>query len=251
MAIEPRDRLSAAKTLEASGGGRTASPWRWLLVIVPVMVILVIGTNLLGVWQLAPEEASRGAERQGPRSPEQVPEPLAAPTLAPESKEKAFNPQAVIDDARRRIEQIWPRDDGSQDELPSVPSEAAETEARFDASRVTALLANADPREGATLFRMCGACHSAAEGEPSRLGPNLWDVVGRRKAGYPDYSYSTALKAAGGAWSIEELAAFLYDPKAFMPGTRMTFRGVQDNERLANLIAYMRTLSDRPMPLPR
>jgi cytochrome c len=123
--------------------------------------------------------------------------------------------------------------------------------APFNARAVLRLLAKANPEDGARAFRMCSACHAEEKGAPARLGPNLWGVVGRRMADDRAFAYSVALKAKGGTWGYAELVAYLHNPRGLVPGTSMAFAGIQDELRMANLIAYMRTLSDDPMPLPK
>ena len=114
-----------------------------------------------------------------------------------------------------------------------------------------ALLKDANPEDGARLFRMCMPCHAGEKGAPHKIGSNLWGIVGSRKAAHPDYRYSAALKARGGTWSYRELAEYLHNPRTFAPGTSMAFAGMTDNRRIADLLAYLRTLSDNPAPLPK
>lgn len=82
------------------------------------------------------------------------------------------------------------------------------------------------------------------------MGPTLWNVVGRDKASVSGMSYSEALKAWEGVWAYEDLNVFLYGPTLTTPGTRMVIRGAPDETDRINLIAYLRTLSDKPIPLP-
>ncbi len=131
---------------------------------------------------------------------------------------------------------------------PSAP--AAATGGPSGEGTVTALLASADAGDGKKVFRKCKACHTADKGGRHRVGPNLWDVVGRAKAGAGGYRFSGALAGLGGTWTFEDLDAFLARPKAFAPGTKMTFRGVKKAADRAALIAYLRSLSDSPKPLP-
>lgn len=189
------------------------SPFRVLFAVVPLLVIVVVGaTLLLGLWTTSFEQAAR-EERQGPAEPLRLDEDPFAPAAPAE----APTPQA---------------------------------EAGFDAKVVTALLADASPQEGATSFRFCASCHAGEKNAPARLGPPLWGIVGREKATHPAYAYSAALRAKGGAWSYEELAEFLHNPRTFAPGTSMAFAGISNNERIADLLAYLRTLADDPAPLP-
>ncbi len=123
-------------------------------------------------------------------------------------------------------------------------------ERRFDVEVVLKLLATADPKAGAVAFKLCAACHSAEPYAPHKVGPNLWGIVGARKAAFPDFRYSQALRAGGGTWSYRELTEYLHDTRNAVPGTSMAFFGIKDKQRMADLLAYLRTRADRPAPLP-
>ncbi len=118
------------------------------------------------------------------------------------------------------------------------------------ANAALAMLASADAAAGKKTFKKCKACHSAEKGGKHKVGPNLWDTVGRAKAGAPGYNYSGALKGLGGAWTYQDLDGFLADPKGFATGTKMGFRGVKKAKDRAAIIVYLRSLSDQPKPLP-
>jgi cytochrome c len=113
------------------------------------------------------------------------------------------------------------------------------------------LLASANPDHGKSTTRLCQACHTLDKGGPNRVGPNLWGVVGRKRASVPGYDYSSAMKAKGGTWTFDELNKFLAGPQKYIPGTKMTFAGVSNDKQRADLIAYLRTQSDNPLPLPK
>jgi cytochrome c len=121
---------------------------------------------------------------------------------------------------------------------------------------ISALLASASADSGKTVFKQCTSCHTADKGGKNGVGPNLWDMVGTQKAARQGFAYSSVLAAAkdkGGdeaAWGYEQLNAFLANPKAYLPGTKMTFAGLRKAEDRANVIAYLRSLSDSPKPLP-
>ena len=114
------------------------------------------------------------------------------------------------------------------------------------------LLAAADAKNGVALTAKlgCVACHSFAEGGKNGLGPNLYGVVGAARAAKDGYAYSAALKGKEGSWSFDELNKWLTKPSAYAPGTKMTFAGVPDAAKRADVIAYLRTLSASPVPLP-
>ncbi len=115
---------------------------------------------------------------------------------------------------------------------------------------LAALLASADPAAGRKVAKKCAACHSFDKGGKNKVGPNLWDVVGAPKASREGYSYSGALSALGGEWTYQDLDAFLAAPKAFVPGTKMGFAGLKKPSDRAAVIAFLRSLSDDPKPLP-
>ncbi|MEP6355603.1 MAG: cytochrome c family protein [Hyphomicrobiales bacterium] len=114
------------------------------------------------------------------------------------------------------------------------------------------LLASADVGAGEKLVKRCTACHSFEKGGANKVGPYLYDVVGRDIAGVSDFGYSGSMAeyGAGKKWTYDELDGFLEKPSKWIKGTAMGFGGLKKIEARANLIAYMRTLSDNPTPLP-
>lgn len=136
--------------------------------------------------------------------------------------------------------------EGVGEEVASAP--AAEAEAGLEP--VEALLAAADSGTGKTIFKRCSACHTIDAGGANKVGPNLWGRVGGAQAGSDAFSYSDALSSLGGEWTFEEMSAFLADPKAYAPGTKMNFAGLRKVSDRANLIAFMREQADSPLALP-
>jgi cytochrome c len=112
------------------------------------------------------------------------------------------------------------------------------------------LLAAATPDAGAKVFRKCAACHAAEKGAKHKVGPALWDVVGRLPGKAEGFNYSAAMAKVGKEWTFDTLDAFLKSPKDYAPGNKMTFIGLPDAAERAAAIAYLRTLSDSPKPLP-
>ncbi|MEQ1694980.1 MAG: cytochrome c family protein [Hyphomicrobiaceae bacterium] len=119
----------------------------------------------------------------------------------------------------------------------------------FDA--VKPLLATVKPDAGASTFKACLACHSGDKGGTNKVGPALWGVVGRKTAAHEGFAFSEPMKTKGGDWTYERLAGFLANPKTYVPGTKMVYNGIQDPEKLAELLAYLGTLSDAPVPVPK
>jgi cytochrome c len=118
-------------------------------------------------------------------------------------------------------------------------------------SPISAKLAAADAEKGRIVFNaVCSSCHFVEPDKGRKQGPNMWDIVGRAKASYTDFAYSDALRAWEGAWTYEDLNTFLFAPMATTPGVAMDIPGVPDEIERGNLIAYLRTLSDKPIPLP-
>ena len=112
-------------------------------------------------------------------------------------------------------------------------------------------LATADVEKGqATFVRLCRYCHHAETDEGGNQGPTLWNVVGRDKASVAERRYSDALLEWQGVWTFEDLNKFLLEPMLTTPGVYMEVPGVPDETERVDLIAYLRTLSDKPIPLP-
>jgi cytochrome c len=135
-----------------------------------------------------------------------------------------------------------------------APAEGGAAAAAPAAVPIAQLLASADPAAGATSFKKCASCHSAEPSSPNKVGPGLWSVVNRPIAAHEAFSYSAAIKdfSKGGAekWDYEHLNHFLAAPKAYIKGTAMGFAGLKNDQERANVIAYLRSLSDSPAPLP-
>jgi len=113
-------------------------------------------------------------------------------------------------------------------------------------------LAKASVDKGKSTAKQCEACHTLTKGGPNRVGPNLWDVVGNERGkGRNGFNFSSAMKAKGGEWTYDELDKFLTAPREYIPGTAMTFAGIKNPQQRADVIDYLNTLSDNPMPLPK
>jgi cytochrome c len=127
-------------------------------------------------------------------------------------------------------------------EVEGEPGEAAKP--------IEFYLASADPAKGQQVFNKCTACHTVEKGAPNQLGPNLWGVLGEPVGKGHGFAFSPALAEKGGTWNWDNLSEWLTSPKAFAPGTKMTFAGISNPQDRANVIAFLNSKSDAPRPLP-
>lgn len=140
----------------------------------------------------------------------------------------------------------------TEEAAPEEDAAGAEETAVEGDGELLAAIGDADPADGESLFRRCAACHTADEGGPNRVGPNLWEIVGASVAHLDGFNYSDAARemgAEGVTWTYENLDAFLEAPRDWMPGTRMVFPGLRDAADRAAMIAFLRSKSDDPAPL--
>lgn len=137
-------------------------------------------------------------------------------------------------------------------DAPAATAVAVATPEAPALAPVGLLLASADVENGATAARRaCAACHTFVEGGRNGVGPNLWNIVNSNYARIDGFNYSAANRAlADNVWDFEALNAFIAAPARAMPGTRMAFAGLANVQQRADIIAYLRTLSNDPAPLP-
>jgi cytochrome c len=136
----------------------------------------------------------------------------------------------------------------------AVTEAAPEQAAGAPAAELPAIgpkLKDADVKHGEALYKQqCFTCHTIDKGGVNKVGPNQWDVVGRKKASHEGFSYSSALQQKGGEWTYEDINHMIFKPQAFVRGTKMAFAGLPKEQDRADLIAYLRTMNDKPPPLP-
>ena len=115
---------------------------------------------------------------------------------------------------------------------------------------IAALMALGDVNAGEKIFKKCAACHSINQGGANKIGPALYNVVGRKIGGVADYKYSKAFVEYGKEWNFEELNGFLIKPSKWIKGTKMAYAGLRKEEDRASVIKYLNQNSDNPLPLP-
>ncbi|MGV6800998.1 MAG: c-type cytochrome [bacterium] len=115
---------------------------------------------------------------------------------------------------------------------------------------VSFYLASASASQGERKISLCKSCHTLEKGGANGTGPNLWGVVGRKIASHEGYSYTAAMSSVDGNWTYERLDALLADSGAYMPGTGMAQK-IRKPQQRANILAYLATLSDDPVPFPK
>ncbi|WP_291854316.1 cytochrome c family protein [Bradyrhizobium sp.] len=123
-------------------------------------------------------------------------------------------------------------------------------EAAAPSEPIEKLLQTASVEKGAAAAKKCAACHTFEKGGPNRVGPNLFGIVERARGSEAGFNYSAALKGKPGKWTFDDLNKFIASPKSFLPGTSMAFAGVPKDSERADIINYLRTMADSPVPLP-
>jgi cytochrome c len=112
------------------------------------------------------------------------------------------------------------------------------------------VLPTADVTAGKTVATKCEQCHDISKGGPNKIGPELWNVIGRPRASEPGFSYSSAMNEDHAPWTYASLFKYLKSPQAVVPGTKMSFAGLHSESDRVNLLAYLRTEEDSPAPIP-
>jgi cytochrome c2 len=190
----------------------------------------------------APAEDAAAEEAPAEEAPaEEASAEEAAAEEAPAEEaatEEAPAEEAATEDA--------PAEEPATEEAPAQEEAATEEAATEDSageSAFAAMVASADAGNGERLYRRCQACHKLEDGA-NGVGPHLYGVVGRDIAGVDGFNYSDALKGLDGAWTLDQLSAWIENPREFAPGNRMGFAGLKDEQDRADLMAYLQTVGN-------
>lgn len=109
-----------------------------------------------------------------------------------------------------------------------------------------AAAAEASAENGADVFKKCRACHDVGPNAKNKVGPLLNGLLGRKAGTIEGFSYSDANRKAGDGgwvWTEENLLKYLEDPRAAMPGNKMAFAGLKDEQDRQDLVAYLKTFA--------
>mgnify|MGYP006158950225 FL=1 len=135
----------------------------------------------------------------------------------------------------------------AENQLISSTSQTTELVEKID---IAAIMSLGDSETGAVIFKKCAACHSINKGGNNKIGPALYNVVGRTVGGVDNYKYSKVLASYGKEWTFEELNGFLQKPSSYLKGTKMSYAGLRKEKDRASVIKYLNQNSDSPKQLP-
>jgi cytochrome c len=143
-----------------------------------------------------------------------------------------------------------PAKPGYEIAVPETPAGGAAPAAPAEVP-IESMLPSASIKQGQGDVRVCQACHNFQKGQGNNVGPNLYGVVGRPVASVAGFNYSAALKAKGGTWTFDALNTWLKNPRGDVPGTLMTFAGIDNEKERADVIDFLNSNSDSPLPMPK
>ncbi|MFH1806569.1 MAG: cytochrome c family protein [Pseudomonadota bacterium] len=138
----------------------------------------------------------------------------------------------------------------SDDLLAAANAPASAPAAPAGPEPILAMLASASIADGEAVFKKCVSCHDVTKGGPNKVGPNLYGIVGASFAHMDGFAYSAGMAEHGGNWGWDELNEFLFKPRDYISGTKMSFAGLSKASDRANVIAYLNSMSDNPLPYP-
>jgi cytochrome c len=130
---------------------------------------------------------------------------------------------------------------------PAETAAPADPAAKAMVATLPAPFNGGDPVAGQAVFARCRTCHTTDQGAPNMTGPNLWGLFGRKPGSRTDYGYSDGMKAQAYVWDAPHLDKWLANPRGTVPGTKMSFIGLNDPKERIDVIAYLKTATE-PKP---
>ena len=144
-----------------------------------------------------------------------------------------------------------PKEPGYQVEIESqLVSDTSQITEAVEKIDINSVMALGDIVSGEKIFKKCAACHSVNKGGANKIGPALYNVVGRKVGYVADYKYSKTLASYDKEWTFEELNGFLIKPATYLKGTKMSYAGLRKEADRASVINYLNQNSDDPNTLP-
>mgnify|MGYP000423856686 CR=1 FL=1 len=210
-----------------------------LIASVVLAVLLVLVVNIVGDAIYPTPGGMKSAHATAEQKAEKAEQEAENEALA-EAEESADTASA---EEAREAEKEAEKKAEKEAEKADKAEETAGADSGGDKSFAD-MVAAADPAAGKSATTQCKACHTFKKGGGKRMGPNLYGVVGSKKASVEGFSYSQALKDLGGKWTVEALSGYLKNPSGFAPGNKMAFGGIKDDQKRAAVIAYLKSLSD-------
>jgi len=192
--------------------------------------------NVIAYLDMTDGDMTEVAAAEGAATEEAATEEAAAEAPAEEAAtEEAATEEAPAEEA--------PAEEAATEEAATEEAPAEEAAAGGEGSEFAAMVAAADPEDGASGWRRCQACHKLEDGK-NGVGPHLYGIVGREMASVEGFRYSKAMEGMSGNWTVDELNAWLENPNEYLPGNKMSYAGMRDEEDRAALIAYMQAESE-------
>jgi cytochrome c len=162
---------------------------------------------------------------------------LIALTACSKSKDENSSEAAAPDTSNTTATAAAPEASNTAAAAPAEATTSA-TMIKLDIKDASGAQVSGDPESGKQVFLQCMTCHSKEPGV-NKVGPSLHGIIGRHSGMIPGFNYSTANKNSGKVWTEQELYTYLENPQKEVPGTYMTFTGVKDPQKRADVIAYL------------
>jgi cytochrome c len=132
-----------------------------------------------------------------------------------------------------------PATTGAEQSAPPAAAPLTDEQKKAILATLPAPYNTADLDNGQAKFALCSSCHTLTEGGPVMTGPNLYHILGEKAGVRPGFKFSDPMVAAGFTWDPAHLDTWITDPKAMIPGTKMTFAGLKDPKDRTDVIAYV------------